>query len=143
MSAQLGDSVRVCYRATLTDGTIVDADFEHEPFEFTLGTEIVIPGFEKAIIGMQAGESKRVLIEPAEAYGDYQPERVVVVARSKLPSNVNPHEGMMIRVGADESTAQNMTITALDEERVTLDGNHRLAGKVLSFEIQLVAVNPA
>ncbi len=142
MSAQPGDTVRVRYRATLTDGTVVDAQFEHDPFEFQLGSEMVIPGFTRAIVGMEAGESKHVRVEPAEAYGNYRPEWVMVVGRSKLASLGTPREGMMVRVGADESTAQNMTITSIDEEGVTLDGNHRLAGKALSFEIHLDAINP-
>ena len=143
MTAGLGDTVRVRYRASLVDGTVVDAQYEEQPFEFRLGTDVVIPGFEKAISGMRVGQSKHVVVEPADGYGAYRPERVVVVARSKVANLVEPRVGAMLRVGANESTAQSMTITEITVDDVTLDGNHRLAGKVLSFEIHLDAINSA
>ncbi len=142
-TASPGDTVRVRYRASLSDGTVVDSEYAEHPFEFTLGSETVIPGFEDAITGMRAGQSKEVVVQPADGYGAYMPERVIVVERAKFANLVEPRVGLMMRVGPDESTAQSMTITEVTRDSVTLDGNHRLAGKVLSFEIHLDAINPA
>jgi peptidylprolyl isomerase len=137
-----GDTVRVRYRANLEDGTVVDSQHETEPFEFTVGEQIVIPGFERAVLGMCEGEVAHVRIPPEDAYGDYVRDRVMVVQRAKLASVIEPRVGMMIRVGPDEAAAQNVTITEVTNDTVTLDGNHRLAGKVVSFEIHLLQVNP-
>ncbi len=143
MPAKLGDTVSVRYTACLDDGTVVDEQYAEQPFEFKLGADIVIPGFERAVTGMRAGERKRIRIEPVDGYGEYRPDRVTVVERSELASLLEPRVGMMLRVGPNERSAENVTITRVTDEDVTLDGNHRLAGKALSFEIHLVAIDPA
>jgi peptidylprolyl isomerase len=136
--AKLGDRVRVHYRGTLNDGTEFDSSFGGEPLEFTLGEGMVIPGFENAIIGMQAGETKTVSIPPDEGYGPYVDELIAVVQRSVLPADLEPGVGMQLEAKGEDGTVTVVTVTEVSDDTVTLDANHELAGKDLNFEIQLV-----
>ncbi|HEC91867.1 MAG TPA: peptidylprolyl isomerase [Candidatus Atribacteria bacterium] len=138
--AKIGDKVKVHYSGSLKDGTVFDSSLEKEPFEFTLGEDMVIPGFENAIIGMNEGETKTVSIPPEEAYGDYREELVVTVDRSQIPSDIEPRLGMVLQVRSREGTIANVIIRDITENSITLDGNHPLAGKELTFEIKLLEV---
>lgn len=138
--AKVGDRVRVHYSGFLEDGTMFDSSLEKEPFEFTLGEEMVIPGFENAVIGMKVGDTKKVSVPPEEAYGNYSEDLVVVIDRAQIPDHIDPELGMMLQVRSQEGTTTNVTITDISEDTVTLDGNHPLAGKELTFEIELLEI---
>ncbi len=136
--AKLGDRVKVHYRGTLKDGTEFDSSFEGEPLEFTLGAGMVIPGFENAIVGMADGETKTVSVPPDEGYGPYSDELIAVIERSFLPGDLEPEVGMQLEAKAEDGTVTVVSITEVNEDTVTLDANHELAGQELIFEIQLV-----
>ncbi len=138
--ANNGDKVKVHYKGKLEDGTVFESTFEKEPLEFTLGENQIIPGFESAIVGMEEGNTKTVTVEPNEAYGEHRDDLIAVVERTRLPDHINPEVGMMLQAQSQEGQVQNLTITDLSEDSVTLDGNHPLAGKQLTFEIELVEV---
>lgn len=140
--AKVGDKVRIHYEGSLEDGTVFDSTLEKEPFEFTLGQERIIPGFENAITGMNEGETKTVLISPEDAYGQYREELVAIIEKSQIPPNIDPRIGMMLQARSQEGAITNLTITEITENTVTLDGNHPLAGKSLNFEIELLEIVP-
>jgi peptidylprolyl isomerase len=135
---KLGDRVRVHYRGTLKDGTEFDSSFGGDPLEFTLGEGAVIEGFENAIVGMTEGETKTVSIPPDEGYGPHVDELIAVIARSMLPAGLEPEVGMQLEAKGQDGTVVVVTITDVGDDTVTLDANHELAGKELTFEIQLV-----
>lgn len=140
MAATAGDKVRVHYTGRLDDGTIFDSSQGRDPIEFTLGTQAVIPGFESAVVGLEVGESRTVVIGPEDAYGVYHDDRVAEVERSALPDDLTPEVGMVLR-GQGQGGEMLVTIIDVSDDRVTLDGNHPLAGKQLTFDIELTGLD--
>ncbi|MEJ2235391.1 MAG: peptidylprolyl isomerase [Syntrophobacterales bacterium] len=138
--AKAGDKVRVHYEGKLSDGTIFDSSLEREPIEFILGQDTVIPGFEDAVIGMEAGESKDVSIPPEEGFGEYSEDLVVDIEKTILPPEINPELGMQLEVSSEEETPRVFTIADIVEDSITLDGNHPLAGKEIAFKITLLEI---
>lgn len=138
--AKIGDTVRVHYTGKLDDGTVFDTSIGHEPLEFTIGDGRIIPGFEKAIIGMSPDESKTVKIPYNDAYGPYFNEMVIVVSKSQFPPNVNPEVGQQYQVPTPDGRMLIFKVTEMNDDSVTLDANHPLAGKDLIFDIRLVAI---
>jgi peptidylprolyl isomerase len=139
--AKDGDTVKVHYTGTLEDGTIFDTSREREPLEFTLGGGKLIPGFEEAVRGMQIGQTKTVTIPPDEAYGSHRDELILVIQRDQLPDDLDPAVGQQLQMqGADGQTAV-VVVTEVSEATITVDANHPLVGKDLTFEIELVEIN--
>ena len=135
--AKTGDTVKVHYTGKLDDGTIFDSSANHEPLQFTVGEGQLIPGFEQAIIGMNPGESKTVQILSENAYGPHREEMVMEVDRSDFPADLEPEVDQRLQVSQSDGKTFAVTVTAVSELKVTLDGNHPLAGKDLTFEVQL------
>jgi peptidylprolyl isomerase len=135
-----GDTVKVDYTLTLEDGTIYDSSPEGEPFEFTLGNNEVITGFEDTVKGMKVGETKTVTLTPDQAYGQYYDELIQVVDRSQLPTDMIPEVGMYITGQASDGTSRQFLITEVTDTTITVNGNLPLAGKTLTFEITLVEI---
>ena len=138
--AKVGDKVRVRYRGFLNDGTLFDSSAAMEPVEFTIGEELVIPGFEQAVIGMKEGDSKGVSIAPEDGFGRRRKDLVLVVNRSDIPSYINPYLGMELEVRSYSGGIASVKVTDITEETITLDGNHELAGKELNFKIELIEI---
>ena len=135
-----GDTVKVHYTGTLTDGTVFDTSEEREPLEFTLGQGQLIPGFEKAVVGMNVGDSTEVEIPSDDAYGESREDLVISVPKDQLPDDVEPQVGMQLQVNQQDGQPIPVRITDVGEENLTLDANHPLAGQDLKFEIELVEI---
>lgn len=135
-----GDTVKVHYTGKLSDeGSVFDSSREREPLEFTLGEGQLIPGFEKAVIGMEEGESTTISIPSDDAYGERREDLELEVSKSDLPDNVDPQVGMQLQMQQQENgQAIPVQITAVEDDYVKLDANHPLAGKDLTFDIELV-----
>lgn len=146
--AQQGDRVRVHYTGRLEDGEVFDSsECEDDgcgcgsgPLEFTIGEGDVIPGFESAVVGMSPGESREIHIPVDEAYGPYQEELVGVVERSRLPDGLIPEIGGQLEVTGQDGECFPALITDLTDSDVTLDANHPLAGRDLTFDIRLLEI---
>jgi peptidylprolyl isomerase len=138
--AENGNTVKVHYTGKLADGTKFDTSEGRDPLEFKLGEQKVIPGFEAAILGMDVGEKKTIEIPAAEAYGDPHPEMEMEVKRSDLPPDVDPQVGQQYQVMGPNNQPAVVAVKAVSEDSVTLDANHPLAGKDLTFDLELVEV---
>jgi peptidylprolyl isomerase len=138
--AKSGDTVKIHYTGTLDDGTQFDSSAGREPLEFTLGSGQVIPGFDKAVDGMAVGESKDVNIAPEDAYGPRHEQMIQEVPKSALPADMTPEVGMGLQAQGQDGQAVNLTVTAVSDDSITVDGNHPLAGKALNFAIELVSI---
>ena len=138
--AKDGDTVKVHYTGKFEDGTVFDSTDGREPLEFTLGNGQLIAGFEKALIGMNPGESKTSDIPQDEAYGPRNEEMKQVVERNQLPPDLDPQVGMQLQVKTPEDQTLIVSIAEVSDTHVTLDANHPLAGKDLNFDIQLVEI---
>jgi peptidylprolyl isomerase len=139
-TAKRGDVVHVHYRGTLNDGTEFDSSAGSDPLTFTLGAGEVIPGFESAVEGMSTGEKKTETILADNAYGQRREELVFTVDREQMPQDEAVEIGDMLRVGFPDGSSAAVQITAMDAASVTLDANHPLAGKDLTFELELVGI---
>jgi FKBP-type peptidyl-prolyl cis-trans isomerase 2 len=139
-TAKSGDSVQVHYIGKRNDGSVFDNSRDRdEPLAFTLGSGQVIPGFERAVEGMEVGEVRKVRIEPEEAYGERRDDLLMDVDREHVPEGVELEAGTRLQLQRD-GRAIPVTVTDIGEESVTLDANHPLAGEELNFEIELVDV---
>lgn len=138
--AKPGDSVKIHYSGTLDDGTPFDSSVGRDPLEFELGSGQVIPGFDRAVEGMSVGEQKTVNIPPEEAYGPHREQMVQEVPRTALPDDLEPKEGMALRAQQPDGRVIDLTVTAVGDDSITVDGNHPLAGQALNFTIELVAI---
>ncbi len=131
-TATEGDTVKVHYTGTLSNGTTFDSSAGREPLEFTLGEGQVIPGFEDAVLGMAVGEEKTVTIPVDQAYGSYDEDLILVVPREMVPDE--------IAVVGTSLYQPRGTIISVDDEVVMIDQNHPLAGEDLTFTITLVEI---
>lgn len=138
--AKYGDTVKVHYTGRLADGTVFDSSLDRDPLQFTIGEGHLIPGFQQAVIGMNPGESKTATIPADEAYGPHREEMVVVVDREQFPRHLRPQVGQQLEIHQADDRTIVVMVTDVTETSVTLDANHPLAGKDLTFEIELVEI---
>jgi peptidylprolyl isomerase len=139
-NAKHGDTVIVHYTASLTDGTVFDSSWDAGPVKFTIGEGTVIKGFESAVVGMSVGETKKVIISSDDAYGAYSEELIITVNRSMFPQHIEPIEGLILELHDPGRGNVQAIVVKITEESVTLDANHPLAGKDLTFEIDLLEI---
>ena len=139
-TAKSGDTVKVHYRGTLDDGTEFDSSRGGEPLVFTLGSGNIIPGFEQAVLNMSSGQSKKFTLPSDQAYGPRHDHLVQEVPRSVIPDNIKLQAGITLRGQAAEGQTLNFTVVEFDDSSVKLDGNHPLAGRDLTFELELVEI---
>jgi peptidylprolyl isomerase len=137
--AKSGDTVRVHYTGTLQDGEVFDSSEGHDPLEFTLGEGQVIAGFDDAVEGMDEGERKIVTIPSGDAYGEHREELLLRVPRSQFPHDVEPEVGQELQMAQGDDMFV-VTVREVGEDAVTLDANHPLAGKDLTFALTLVEI---
>lgn len=139
--AKIGDTVRVHYRATLDDGSVFDETFDRGPLRFTIGGGQLIPGFEKAVVGMKPGDSKTAQLPAEEAFGPYHEDMVAVVPKSSFAEcAVEPEVGESLPLPTPDGPPVEVTVTEITESTVTVDANHPLAGEELSLDIELVEI---
>lgn len=137
--ARSGDTVRVHYTGTLDNGEQFDSSRGGEPLTFTLGEGNVIAGFDSAVSGMEVGDEKRVTIPADQAYGPRREELTLQVSRDELPPDLQLYEGAQLRMEQGEQVVI-VTVRKIDDDGVTLDANHELAGEALTFDLQLVEI---
>lgn len=136
--ARYGDVVRVHYTGRLDDGTVFDSSVGRDPLQFTIGNGEIIPGFEQAVIGMKPGETKTVKIMSDEAYGPHNEEMVLEIDRNQFPADLNLRVGLHLQMHQENGRSIPVMVVDISETCVTLDANHPLAGKDLTFDIELV-----
>ncbi len=130
---------KVSFHYTLkVDGKIVDTNLEREPLMYVQGKNQIIPGLEKKLLGLKAGDKKEVLVAAEDAYGPIDPKAFVEVPVSQLPEGAEP--GMMLSVTGAQGQKMQATIKEIKGETATIDFNHPLAGKTLLFNIEIVSI---
>lgn len=138
--AEVGSTVTIRYIGTLDNGRVFHSTEEHGPQSFTIGDGQVFPALEQAMIGMQAGEVKNIVIPAAEAYGPRLQENIISLARQAFPAGKEISVGQKLSIEFKGGTSRVMAVTAVSEVDVTLDGNHPLAGLDLTFALKLERV---
>ena len=138
--AKAGDTVQMHYTGALADGTKFDSSEGRDPLEFQLGSGQIIPGLDQALQGMEVGEKKQVMVDPAQGYGDRDPSRVQAVPRSQIPDNIPTEPGTQLQMQTQDGQTIPVTVASANENEVTLDANHPLAGQELTFDVELVDI---
>ena len=138
--AKQGDTVQIHYTGKLADGTVFDTSRERHPLRFTIGNGKVIAGFEHAVVGMNTGESMTTKIPVDQAYGPRRDEMIVTMDRSQLPPGLNAQIGQRLELTQEDDSTILVTVTGATETSLTLDANHPLAGKELTFDIELIGI---
>lgn len=140
MAVQKGDIIKVEYEGRLEDGTIFDSTELNDglPLKFEVGKRELIQGFDDAVIGKEMGDEFEVTIQPDQAYGDFDPALTQDIDRTQFPEDIIPEPGMMLRIDGPNNTYSVAWIKDVGDDNVTIDMNHPLAGKILSFKIKIV-----
>jgi peptidylprolyl isomerase len=140
MALASGTRVLVHYTGSLDDGTQFDSSRGREPLEVILGQGMVIPGFERAIADLEPGQTVTVTIPEEDAYGPHNEEMVIRIPKGSFPAEITPVVGEQLVLRSPDGHEIPALIVELDDDEVTLDANHPLAGFALTFEIELVSV---
>ncbi|MEA3360879.1 MAG: FKBP-type peptidyl-prolyl cis-trans isomerase [Thermodesulfobacteriota bacterium] len=133
-----GNTVKVHLTGRLENGEVFSKSKKDKPFEFTLGSGELIPGFEKGIVGMEVGQTKKITVMPEESFGRRHEELVFDLKKNDFP--VTPVIGQRLQIRRRSGNLLKITIAGVDEDTVTLDANHPLAGNTLFIEIKLVEI---
>ena len=131
------------YKMQDGEGELIDESPTTDPFEFYCGMGQLIPGLERQLIGLRAGESKEFTVAAADAYGERNADLVKTVPRSSLPGHIKVSEGMRIPMRSPEGVELVCRILEVQRDRVVADFNHPLAGKPLSYKVDILDVRPA
>jgi peptidylprolyl isomerase len=138
MAADLGQTVRFHFTGRLSDGSVFGSTEDQDPIQTTLGQGEVLPPIDAALVGMDPGEEKTVEVASEEAYGPHRPELVQQVGRERIPDDVKLSVGDRLGAQGPDGQPVELTVVEFDDQTVTLDANHPLAGRDLTFDIKLV-----
>ncbi len=135
-----GDKVSLHYKGTLSDGEVFDSSEGRDPLSFTVGSGQIIPGLDQALPGMAVGDKKVVEVAADDAYGQPHPQARQAVPRSDIPDEIPLEVGIQLQMQTPDGQTMPVHVVELTDETVTLDANHPLAGKDLTFAIELVSI---
>ncbi len=139
-----GVVVSLNYTLRLSDGEIVDSSEEEGPLEYLHGYGEIIPGLENALTGLTVGDSKKVVVPAAQAYGEMDMDAFEIVPRTMFPDDMELEEGQVLSLrDAETNELFDASVAEIRENEVMLDFNHPLAGETLHFEVSIPALRPA
>ncbi len=140
-TAKKGNTVKVHYCGKLINGEIFDESRKrNEPLVFTLGTGQVIPGFENNVEGMSIGEKKEFIIPSKDAYGDRTEDLIISIPKKNLPDELDYKVGAHMRLQLAPQIEAEVVIVEVKDNEIVFDANHKLAGKDLIFEVELLEI---
>ncbi len=158
--AKKGDRVTINFIGTLEDGTVFDTTFpetdsacgtddcssddcccgETGPMELVIGEDDFFTQIEEALVGMAPGEKKTVKVPAEDAFGEYDEEKIFTVPRNEIPDDIYPEVGQELELTGEDDEVIEVTVIEVDDDNITLDANHPLAGEDLSYEVELVEI---
>ena len=137
--AKTGDTVRINYVGKLPDGNQFDSSEGREPLEFQIGSGQIIGGLDRGVQGMKVGDKQTVTVPSDEAYGPHDEAKVQKVPRNQIPAEIELQPGMQLQARTPQGPIS-LTVVAFDDNEVTIDANHPLAGQDLIFDVELVEI---
>lgn len=140
MQVKSGDVVRVHYTGTLADGSQFDSSVGRAPLEFTVGAGQMIAGFDAGVVGMAVGEKKTLLIDPDHGYGQKDPSAIIEFPSSNIPEGMTVEVGMKLNLQNQHGQPVPVEVIEVKEDMIIMDANHFLAGKDLTFDIEIVEI---
>jgi len=135
-----GSRVRLHYEIRLEDGTLVDSSFDDEPMEITIGGGDIESGLELALIGLGPGDRETIVIPPGQAFGLPDEAAVQTLPRETFPPDMALAPGVVVQFDTPAGDAVPGLIRSVAEDAVTVDFNHPLAGRELSFTVEILDV---
>lgn len=138
--AKKGDTVKIHYTAKLEDGTQFDSSEGKDPMEFTIGEGTIIPELENQVSGMEKGEKKTFTMTADQAYGQRDERLVVELAKDKLPEGLDIQVGSFLQISHPQGGQGLAQVLEIKDASVVIDANHPLAGKDLTFDIEVVGI---
>ncbi|MDH5680784.1 MAG: peptidylprolyl isomerase [Spirochaetota bacterium] len=138
--AEAGKTVSVHYTGKLEDGTVFDSSIDREPLSFTVGAGQMIKGFDDGIVGMKVGEKKELVLQPEQAYGEHKVENIHEIDKNNIQNHEELTEGQSVTFNTQDGQPIGGTIKEIKDSTIVIDFNHFLAGKTLTFEVELVEV---
>ena len=138
-----GTLVTMHFALGLADGSVIDSNFESDPVTFVMGDGNLLPGFEEVLMGLQAGDQKSFLIPPEKGFGAHNPDNIQAFPRDEFPEDVELVEGLVLSFADAQQNELPGVIQEFDENTVTVDFNHPLAGRDIEFNVSIIDVNPA
>lgn len=138
-----GTTVTLHFSLALTDGELVDSNFDAEPAQFTVGDGKMLKGFEQALFGLQEGAEEEFLIRPEDGFGAHNPNNVQVLDRSEFDPAIPLEEGLMLSFADAQNAELPGVVVDFDDEQVTVDFNHPLAGREIVFKVAILKITPA
>ncbi|ALA58130.1 FKBP-type peptidyl-prolyl cis-trans isomerase [Nitrospira moscoviensis] len=134
-----GNVVSLEYTVKLDNNEVIDTNVGKEPLTYTQGTNQIIPGVETAVEGMTVGQAKQAAVRPAQGYGERDPEALQEVPKDKLPPEIAV--GTQLHGKDAQGRSVRPIVSAINDETVTLDFNHPLAGKTLYFDLKVLNID--
>lgn len=131
--------VTLHFAIKLQSGDVVDSNFDKSPATFKVGDGNLLPGFEQALYGLKAGDRRTLPIEPEQGFGRPNPQNVQVMPRSQF-EGMELSEGLLVIFSDASSSEMPGVVKTFDDNQVTIDFNHPLAGKSLTFEVEIIDV---
>lgn len=138
-----GTKVTLHFSLTLKDGEIIDSTFDEEPATFTVGDGNLLAGFEESILGLSSGVKDVFTIAPEDGFGQHNPSNIQIIARDQFDEEITIEKGLVLSFADAQNTELPGVVSEFDEENVTVDFNHPLAGKEILFEVEIITVEPA
>lgn len=138
-----GTSVTLHFALRLEDGEVIDSNFDKEPATFTVGDEQLLPGFEQALFGLKAGDTRTFDMAPEDGFGQHNPSNIQHMPRSQFGPDLQLEEGLVLSFADAQQTELPGVVREFDDEQVVVDFNHPLAGRNIVFEVAILRVEPA
>ena len=143
MASVANDTIAtVHYTGTLPDGEVFDSSRDKDPMTFLVGHKNMIPGFEEELMGASKGETRTFTLPPERAYGERDDDAIQQVSREQFPEDMEIKIGMMMAAQTDQGPIP-FTISEINGDQITIDFNHQMAGKTLTFEVEIIDVRNA
>jgi FKBP-type peptidyl-prolyl cis-trans isomerase SlyD len=138
-----GKVVNLAYTLKNSDGEVLDQADKTEPFTYLHGGSQIVPGLETALEGLKAGDKKNVVVQPADGYGEVNPDLKLTVNRTQFPKDMEVEPGMQFETETPDGQGVVFTIEGVEGDKVKIDGNHPLAGAILHFDVEVLTVRDA
>jgi len=135
-----GDKVRIHYEGKMEDGTVFDTTYARGPLELQIGEHKTIMGLEDGLIGMEVGTRKTIVVTPMKGFGPWTRNNIMQINKSDIPATIKPHLGQRLQIPMEGGKVAQVTVTKVGDTRIEVDGNHPLAGKTLTFEVELMGI---
>ena len=139
-TAKPGNKVKIHYTATFDNGKVYDSSRDRQPLQFVLGRGEVIKGLDEGVAGMKVGDSKKIHVSAADAFGERNEEKFVSIERKRVPETLELKIGMPLKLNQSDGSSVPVQVSEITDDKVVLDANHPCAGKDLNFEIKLLEV---